>query len=55
MGKLWTSRNKGKKKSGPALKGKKITREPGEKTGPGYLGIPRSLGSSGCEARPGWD
>ena len=47
MGKLWTSWNKGKKKSSPTLKGKKITEEPREKTEPGYLGIPRvGLGSS---------
>ena len=55
MGKLWSSQNKGKKKSNPVLKGKKIIREPGEKIGPGYLGIPNSLGSLGCAARPSWD
>jgi len=38
MGKLWTSRNKGKKKSSPALKGKKITGEPKEKY---WTNIPR--------------
>ena len=32
-----------------------ITGEPGEKIGPEYLGIPWSLGSSGCAVRPGWD
>ena len=31
MGKFWISRNKGKKKSSPALKGKKIARELKEK------------------------
>ena len=55
MGKLWTSRNKGKKKSSPTLKGKKITEESREKIERGYLGIPKGLGSLGCVARPSWD
>ena len=37
----------------PSPQGKKITRKPKEKAGPGYLGIPKGLGSSGCTARPG--
>ena len=53
MGKLWTSRNKGKKRFNPVLKGKKIAKEPREKIELGYLGIPRGLGSSGCVARLG--
>ena len=55
MGKLSTSQNKEKKKSSLALKGKKIDEELGVKIELGYLGIPRSLGSSGYAARPGWD
>ena len=46
---------KGKKKSSPTLEGKKITGEPGKKTGPRYLEIPKSLGSLECAVRPGWD
>ena len=52
MGKLWISRNKRKKKSSPAPKGKKIVEELGEKIELGYLRIPMSLGSSGYVVRP---
>ena len=49
------SQNKGKKKSSPALKDKKIIKEAKEKIEQGNLGIPKSLASSGCAARPCWD
>jgi len=52
MGKPWALGNKEKKKFCPTLK-RKIAWEPREKTEPRYLGIPRSLGSSGYAAGPG--
>jgi len=39
----------------PARQGQKIAREPRERTGPGYLEIPRSLGSSRHATKLGLD
>jgi len=46
---------KQRKEKNPAqpLKVRKITGEPRKRTGPRYLGIPRSLGSSGHAAKSG--
>ena len=53
-GKLWALRNKEKRSSDQPLK-EKIAGEPREKIEPGYLGIPKSLGSSGYAVGPGWE
>ena len=47
------NKNKEKKKFGPALKGENRWRTQREKAKSGYLGIPRSLGSSECVAGAG--